>query len=59
MKFEIWVKRKNAKRWWKSFTTESSKRADLIANNEMKVLCNAGVKVVCYDGYTKETLIYM
>jgi len=59
MKFTIWVKRKGAKRWWKSFTTESSKRAELIATNETKVLCNAGVKVVCDDGYTKETLIYM
>lgn len=31
----------------------------MITNNEMKVLCNAGVKIVCYDGYAKETLIYM
>jgi len=59
MKFTIWVKRRNAKRWWKSFTTESSARADLIARNEMKALCNVGVKVVADDGYSKETLIYM
>lgn len=59
MKFTIWVKRRGAKRWWKSFTTESSKRADLIAKNEMKTLCNVGVKVVADDGYSKETLVYM
>lgn len=58
MTFEIWVKVKFAKRWQKTFITSDSARADLVANNEMKILRYVGVKVVCDDGYTKETLIY-
>lgn len=57
MKFTVWSKFNNAKRFHKSFETEDAKRASLVAENVSRWLCIKQVKVVCDDGYTRETLI--
>ena len=57
MKYTIWSKYNHAKRFHKCFETEDSKRAELVANNEANWPCVCEVKVVCDDGYCKETLV--
>lgn len=58
MIFTIWAKYKRNKRFDRIFTTSSSARADMIATNAAKEVVYSAVKVVAYDGYSTETLIY-
>lgn len=58
MTFTIWARYKRNKRFDRLFTTSSSARADMIAANAAKEVIYSAVKVVCFDGYSTETLNY-
>ena len=58
MTFTIWAKYKRNKRFDRLFTTSDRVRADMIAANAAKELIYSAVKVVCFDGYSTETLFY-
>ena len=58
MMFTIWIKYHHGKRFSKRWTTFDSKRAEKIANFYVQESYREYVKVVCYDGYTTETLWY-
>lgn len=58
MTFTVWAKYKRNKRFDRLFTTSDSARADMIAMNAVKEAIYSAVKVVCFDGYSTETLIY-
>lgn len=58
MTFTLWVKYKRNKRFNRLWTTSDSARADMIAENAAREVIYSDVKVVAYDGYSTETLIY-
>lgn len=56
MKYTVYIKQKRDKRFVRIYQTESAQRAERTAMS----WCNNSeqVKVVCDDGYSKETIIY-